>query len=211
MPKCELIVARHGETTWNKEGKQQGHLDSPLSELGVRQAERIGERLETERFGALYTSDLGRAYATAERIAAKTGHDIRVDVRLRERNLGIFQTLTMEEVARRYPEEYARFRSGDPDYVIPEGESARERHARAIACVEEIGARHAGERVVIVAHGGVLQSLFRHAVGLPLEAPRGFSLFNASINTFFVEHGKWKLGMWGDTSHLKGTDSLDDF
>jgi probable phosphoglycerate mutase len=77
--------------------------------------------------------------------------------------------------------------------------------------VEGIARRHAGERVVIVAHGGVLQSLFRGAVGLALGAPRTFSLLNASINSFSVDDGRWKLEAWGDTSHLRGIDSLDDF
>lgn len=208
---CELIIVRHGETVWNALGRQQGHLDSPLSPLGIRQAEAIAERLSTERFDALYTSDLGRAHATAQRIAARTGREVIVDKGLRERNLGIFQALTMEEVAARYPEEYARFKSGDPDYRIPRGESARERHERIVAAVGKIVSRHAGGRIVIVAHGGVLQSLFRHAVGLPLSAPRTFKLFNASLNTFFVENGSWKLGAWGDTNHLRAIGTQDDW
>ena len=211
MPHCELIVARHGETLWNKEGRQQGHLDSPLSPLGIRQAEAIAERLAYEKFDALYTSDLGRAYATAERIAARTGHAIITDERLRERNLGIFQTLTMHEVEAKFPEEFRRFSSGDPEYVIPQGESARQRYERIVACVEEIAARHAGQRVVMVAHGGVLQSFFRRAVGIPLEVKRTFSLFNASPNTFSIDGPSWKLGTWGDVNHLRGMDTMDDW
>jgi len=211
MPHCELIIARHGETVWNKDGRQQGHLDSPLTPLGVRQAEAIAERLRSEEFHALYTSDLGRALSTAQIVAARTGHTVTVDERLRERNLGIFQGLTMAEVEVKFPEDFKRFNSGDPDYVIPRGESARQRYERIVACVEDIAARHAGQRVVIVAHGGALQSLFRRAVGIPLEAKRAFSLFNASLNTFFVEDGSWKLGTWGDITHLHSLDTLDDW
>jgi len=207
----ELIVVRHGETLWNLDGRQQGHLDSPLSPLGVRQADAIAARLAEERFDALYSSDLGRARATAQRIAARTGHAVRVDERLRERHLGIIQGLTMSEFERLHPEEHARFNSGGADFRVPGGESIRQRHERVVACAEEIAARHPGQRVVIVTHGGVLSSLFRRAAGISVAAPRTFRLWNASINTFFVEGGKWALGVWGDISHLKGLPTADDF
>ncbi len=208
---CELIVVRHGETTWNALGKQQGQLDSPLSPLGIRQAEAIAARLADEEFDFLYSSDLLRAHSTSERIAAATGHDIIPEPGLRERHLGIFQTLTMQEVRKRYPEDYARFESGDPDYVIPQGESARQRHDRAVAAVAAIAARHPAGRVVIVTHGGILQSLFRRAVGIPLEAPRAFKLYNASLNTFFIDSVSWTLGTWGDIFHLRDLGTMDDF
>lgn len=207
---CELIIVRHGETIWNAEGRQQGHLDSALTPAGARQAEAIAETLSKEKFSALYTSDLGRAFTTAEVIAAKCSHKVTTDERLRERNLGIFQTLTMAEVEERYPEEYRAFRSGDPDYEIPSGESARQRYDRAVACADDIAKRHAGQRVVVVTHGGILDSYFRRALCIALTEPRRFRLFNASINTFFVVGGEWALGTWGDVSHLVGIGTQDD-
>jgi probable phosphoglycerate mutase len=208
---CEVIVVRHGETEWNRIGRQQGHLDSPLSETGIAQAEAIAERLAGEEFTALYSSDLGRAFHTAERIAARTGREIIKDARLRERHLGIFQGLTREEAHVKHPDESERLDSGDPDYRIPGGESARARYERMVACIEEIAARHPGERIVIVSHGGALRSLFYRTVGIPLSAPRAFKLFNASINRFYFEDGAWKLATWGDISHLDGLDTIDDW
>jgi len=207
----ELIVVRHGETVWNADGRQQGHLDSPLSPLGEQQARAIADRLAAEPFHALYTSDLGRAFHTAEYIARATGHDIATDPRLRERNLGIFQGLTMAQVQHQHPDHYAQFISGDPDYVIPGGESARQRYDRTTRAADEIAARRPGQRIVIVGHGGVLSSLFRHALGIPLAAPRRCKLFNASINTFFVHHGNWMLGTWGDVHHLGAIGTIDDW
>jgi len=208
---AELIVVRHGETVWNAEGRQQGHLDGDLNELGKRQAEAIADRLAREAFDALYSSDLARACQTARYIARKTGHEILTDSRLRERHLGIFQGLTMTEVQQRYPDAFARFGSGDPDYVIPDGESARQRHDRTVGCVAEIAARHPGQRLVIVAHGGVLDGLLRHALAIPLDAPRRYKLFNASLNTLFVQDGIWQLGTWGDVSHLAAIGTIDDW
>jgi probable phosphoglycerate mutase len=121
------------------------------------------------------------------------------------------QGMTMAQFQARYPEECARFASGDADYVIPGGESRRQRHECSVAAAKEIAGRHAGQRIVVVTHGGVLQSLFRHVVGLDVAAPRRFSLYNASINTFTVTDGEWGLGRWGDTHHLKGLGTMDDW
>src|SRR5438477_4218649 len=89
-PATQIIIVRHGETTWNLEGRHQGHLDSPLTKRGVAQAEALAARLGNEEFAALYSSDLGRALATAEIIGTRCGKSVVIDARLRERNLGIF-------------------------------------------------------------------------------------------------------------------------
>ena len=150
-------------------------------------------------------------FHTAERIAARTGHEIITDPRLRERHLGLFQGLTREEAREKHPQDSDKLDSGDPDYKIPGGESARERYERMVACIEEIAAHHPGERIVIVSHGGALRSLFYRTVGIPLSAPRAFKLFHASINRFYFENGQWKLATWGDISHLHGLDTIDDW
>ena len=210
MNTAEVIVVRHGESEWNREGRQQGHLDSGLSARGKAQAEAIAHRLAERSFAALYSSDLGRAHQTAKIIADVTGHTAILDARLRERNLGIFEGLTWPEIEQRYPEDCRSFRTGDPDYVIPNGESARRRFCRTVGCLEEIAGNHAGEVIVIVAHGGVLSGLFRKALGIPLEAPRRFRLWNAGLNTFFFEDGSWTLGSWGDVAHLADIGTLYD-
>ena len=93
----EFIVVRHGETAWNAQGRIQGHLDSPLNEEGLAQALLVGDRLAREPFAHLYSSDLGRALQTAQPIADHSGRPARIDARLRERNLGVFQGLTGAE------------------------------------------------------------------------------------------------------------------
>jgi 2,3-bisphosphoglycerate-dependent phosphoglycerate mutase len=206
----ELVVVRHGETEWNLAGRQQGHMDSPLTELGQRQAAALAERLAGEHFDVLYSSDLGRAMRTAECIARTTGLAVVPESGLRERNLGIMQGLTYAEVEQQYPEVFGLFRSGDPDYVLPSGESSRERYERHVRTAVEIAARHVGGRVLLVAHGGVLASLFRFTLAIDLEQPRRFKLYNASLNSFCVRGKDWRLGTWGDISHLRGIGSCDD-
>ncbi|MFA5865214.1 MAG: histidine phosphatase family protein [Phycisphaerae bacterium] len=206
----ELIVVRHGQTAWNIQGRHQGHLDSDLSETGIRQAKALADRLSKLSFTAFYSSDLKRALHTAEYIAQKTGHPILADPRLRERNYGIFRGMTVHEIQLQYPDEYGHFISGDPDYVIPEGQSARQKFEAAVQCAKEIVKGHVGERIVIVSHGGVLDALLRHTCGIALSIPRRFKMYNASLNTFFIDDGIWKLNTWGDICHLKGIDTSDD-
>ena len=208
---AQMVVVRHGETVWNAAGRQQGQLGGELSPMGVRQAEAIGEALAGQTFHALYTSDLGRAAQTAEIIGARLGLEPIPEPGLRERHLGILQGLTIAEFAQRLPTEHARLRSDDPDYAIPGGESVRERHERHVRCTETLAERHAGQRLLLVAHGGVLNSLFRHALGLPLASPRTFSLLNASLNRFSVSAGRWRLETWGETGHLAHLRAMDDW
>ncbi len=198
-----VILVRHGETAWNRERRMQGQTDTPLSDEGRAQARALGVRLAGGRFAALYSSDLARAMDTARCVAETTGHDIAADARLRERAFGIFEGLTAAEIAARYPDELGRFHSRDPDYVVPSGESARVFHARCLGCLVEIAGRHAGEDVVVVTHGLVLDAVYRAAHAMPFEVPRTVPLLNASLNVFLRRDGAWRMESWGDVAHLQ--------
>ena len=206
----EIILARHGETLWNQQGRMQGQRDSPLTETGIRQARQLARRLKAVAFSALYSSDLGRAHRTAARIAGETGHAIIADERLRERHFGVFEGMTNSEIRERYPEHYERFASRDPHFAMPGGESAAVFHERCLNCMVEIAARHDAQTVVVVAHGLVLDALYRAAVGMKLEVPRGFPLLNCSVNTFRYEAGAWTVVAVCDVTHLE-EDTITQF
>lgn len=209
--KTTLLLIRHGETAWNAEERMQGHEDVPLNERGRTQAEALGARFAGETVHALYSSDLKRAVETARSISATTGRPVVHDARLRERHLGVLQGVLRHTAYQTTGDVYAAYRASDPDYVIPEGESTRQFMARVLACIDELVRRHAGERIVVVAHGGVLDQLYRHAVGLPMSGPRALTLRNASINCIEIEGDRWTLGDWGDVRHLERTVALDDY
>lgn len=198
----ELILIRHGETAWNRERRMQGQTDTQLSDVGRAQAEAVGQRLARHPFAALYSSDLARAWDTAAAIARASGHEIRREPALRERTFGVFEGLTYDEMARRYPAEHARFSARDPEYAVPGGESPRQFFERTLACMEGIAAAHAGECVVVVTHGLVLDTLYRAARGMALDAKREAPLLNASLNTFRREADAWVEMGWGDVAHL---------
>lgn len=197
-----LILIRHGETLWNTERRMQGQLDSPLTERGVWQACRLGERLQSMPFAALYSSDLPRARLTAQRIAEVTGHAIIDDLRLRERHFGLFEGMTRAEMEKHDAEIYARFMSRDPHYAVPGGESPAGFFGRCRTALEELAARHAGQTIAVVTHGLVLDAAYRAASGLALDAPRPVPLVNASLNWFDCDGGRWSAGRWGDADHL---------
>ena len=212
MSSTRLIIIRHGETLWNIEGKKQGQLDSPLTSLGIKQAKALAQRLTEESFTDLYTSDLGRAYKTAEYIAAQTNHKIFPEQRLRERNFGIFQGLTDKQIENKYPAEYNSYLTNRVDYVIPDGESLRQFYARVTDFLESLPTLHDGQIVTIVTHGGVIDGWFRYIFDLPLGTVRRAKLWNASINCIVHEDkGGWTLHTWGDVNHVKSLRHLDDY
>ncbi len=207
----KIIMIRHGETEWNQVGKQQGHLDSPLSECGRLQAKALAVFFRDKKIDYLYSSDLDRAFQTAEIIAKEIQLSVIKEKGLRERNLGILQGLTKNEFKDRFPLEYKKFRSGDADYVLPNGESRRQRFNRNWRCLQDIVERHQNDKLLIVAHGGVLDTVFRAVLQIPIDDERRFSLINGSINSFSFENGKWRLESWGETNHLGDIPALDDF
>ena len=205
-----LTLIRHGETVWNREEKQQGILDSPLTESGIQQADATVPVLKKMTFDVVYSSPLGRALSTAEILNSAIGADIEVEDDLQERNLGILQGLTIGEFKLKFPEEFNRFATWDPDFVLPEGESSRQRYNRGNACIQRIADRQAGDRVLLVTHGGIIDGVFRRLFNIPLSRPRNYSLYNCAINAIEVDGGEWRLHTWGNISHLTSIGVRDD-
>jgi probable phosphoglycerate mutase len=203
-----LLIIRHGETVWNAEHRFQGHGDSPLTETGRNQVAALGRRLEAFNFDALISSDLGRTRETASIITGITGHTVEFDNCLRERNFGVLEGLTMPQIREKHSGVYDQFNADDPDYIIPGGESHRQHYQRNVAFFEELLTGKMGSNVAAVAHGGVLDSLFRYIAGLPLDQPRCYTTTNASLT--IVSHGnfygttRWVIESWCDTGHLNG-------
>jgi alpha-ribazole phosphatase len=167
-----LILVRHGETDWNRDGRWQGHADAPLNERGRKQARELAGELAETPVAAVYASDLSRARETAEIIAAPHGSPVDVDPRLREVHVGDWSGLTMAEIEERYPEAVRRWRTGAVDHAFEDGETYAAMGERVVAAVEEIAARHRGEEVVVVLHGGPIRALLAHAAGITYEQQR---------------------------------------
>ena len=199
-----ILAIRHGETAWNVDTRLQGHLDIPLNDVGLRQAQHLAQALaQRDPIDAIYASDLSRAHTTAQAIAQAVGLNVNTHVGLRERHFGAFQGRTFAEVEVELPEHAWHWRKRTPDWVPPEGgESLHTLHERILNTVNEVAARHPGQQIVMVAHGGVLDILYRAATRLDLQAPRTWALTNTAVNRLLWSPQGLSLVGWGDTSHL---------
>jgi probable phosphoglycerate mutase len=192
---CYLI--RHGESAYNAEGRIQGQSNVPLTALGRQQALALGNAFHGQKFDALFSSPLDRAYHTAEPVAAALGLPINRDDRLMELNAGVFQGLVWNEIVAQHPEAAARWKTLDPDYRIPGGESRRDLMQRALTVIESI--RSLGhQRVVIVAHGGLLSAGLKGLLNIPAER-NPFMLYNGSISTL----------LWGEQFKVLTLNQID--
>jgi probable phosphoglycerate mutase len=209
MQTTRIIVIRHGETAWNVDTRLQGHLDIALNTKGIWQAGQVAQALRGEDIDAVYASDLLRAWQTANAVAHATGAPLTASVGLRERGFGSFQGKTYAELEAQWPEDAMRWRKRDPDWAPPGGESLREVHARVHTTATQLAQQHLGGQIVWVAHGGVLDQLYRIATGQDLQAPRTWHLGNAAINRLLWTPEGFSLVGWGDTHHLEDT-ALDE-
>lgn len=198
-----LIAIRHGETAWNVDTRIQGQLDVELNANGRWQAERLAHALADQVIDAVYSSDLVRAHETARAVAAGAGREVRLDAALRERGFGMFEGLTYAEVEARYPEQARHWRQRDPQFAPEGGETLAGFQARAVAAVAAIAARHRGQHVAVITHGGVLDALYRAASRIALDAPRTWHLGNAGINRLLHGDQGFTLVGWADTLHLE--------
>lgn len=204
-----LVVIRHGETAWNRAARIQGHTDIPLSRLGLAQAERLAEALADEPLAAIYASDLSRARQTAEALAVVQRLPVSADAGLRERAFGRFEGLSWAEIEQLHPDDAARWRRREPDFAVGGGESLTVFSARCLAAAQRAAAAHVGQAIALVAHGGVLDCLYRAATRVALDAPRSWQLSNATINRLLSTPDGFTLVGWNDDRHLHGL-SADD-
>ena len=198
-----IIAIRHGETDWNATNRIQGQLDIGLNGVGRWQAQRLAAALACEALDALYASDLMRARDTAQALAERTGLEVRTDVGLRERGFGVFEGLTFAEIELRFPEQERRWRQRDASFGPEDGETLALFYERAVAAVTSLAARHRGQHIAVVAHGGVLDALYRAATRVALDAPRTWQVGNASINRLLATDAGLTLVGWADSFHLE--------
>ncbi len=205
MHATRILAIRHGETAWNVDTRIQGHLDIPLNDTGLRQARWLAQALaERDTLHAIYTSDLSRAHVTAQTVADAVGLRVTAHRGLRERAFGDFQGRTFAEIEAELPEHALHWRKRTPNWVPPgAGESLLTLRERVLATVDELASRHMGEQIVLVAHGGVMDVLYRAATRLDLQAPRTWQLPNTAVNRLLWTPEGMSLVGWADTSHLE--------
>lgn len=201
--KTTLLLIRHGETEWNTLGKFQGCTDIELSQEGINQAKLLKERLKGE-FNFIYTSPLSRALETASILAAGTNKEVTIANEIREINFGEWEGLTLHEISERYPEIFKAWRVNKKESYICGGDSSINNAAnRATKCILDIVSKHKGEKIVIVAHGGIIKAGLIGLFEWDMTMYHKIALGNTCINTItFNDDLKPVLIGLNDTNHL---------
>jgi broad specificity phosphatase PhoE len=197
-----MYIVRHGATDWNQSGRIQGHIDIPLNETGRVQARLVSLRLATFKATALFSSDLLRAYETAQIIGQATGLRVLQKPELREINFGVWQGLSSLQIRERDPEVYAARRANPYDVAPAGAETWRHFYARAVQAVLEILAVIEAERLIVVTHGGVCTALGLRALGFDCTGKRTFDSQNCGIHTIAVQGDTWRAVALNDITHL---------
>ena len=180
-----LLLARHGETDWNAERRWQGHAETDLNETGRAQSRELARTLDGERIDAVYSSDLARARTTAEIVGDVVGLPVRLDVRLREVDVGEWSGLTWREVEERFPNGAARRLAGETGWEHGEEFDAMAR--RVVEALHDIAARHDGGRVLVVTHGGPIAAVWLASGGAFEDRP---NVSNCHVQPIRIEDGE---------------------
>ena len=197
-----LLLIRHAQTEWNIQRRFQGHGDSPITEEGQEQLQRLKSRLAGLEFDVVYSSDLRRTIETSQMLSGKQRVE---EPRLRERGVGILEGLNLEQIMAEHAEEFRAFRSGDKDHQIEGGESLQIALNRAWTFLEEVPEKHPGAELAAVSHAGLIRLICKQILGLALDAPNFFQIPNTSLTqlVFSPKDRSWSLECLADTTHLQ--------
>ena len=206
MTSTRIIAVRHGETDWNVQTRLQGHTDIALNATGQWQARQVALTLADEDIARIYASDLSRAQATAQAIAdhhpSEAVRSVHLHPGLRERGFGLFEGHTYADIAAQWPEDSLRWKQREPHFAPPGGETPVQVMERVDQTIRALAAQHLGEQIVVVAHGGVMDMLYRLATRQTVSAARTWELGNTAINRLLWTPDGLTLVGWADTRHL---------
>ena len=203
---CRVYLVRHGETIWNATRRVQGHSDIPLSEVGREQARLLAKRLANMEIDCFYSSDLDRAMETTRIIAESHNSEISITADLRELDFGAWEGKTIEEMEKTNPWTIREWFRCPYDNHVPEGEKVLEMAKRCDSVMKRIISNHAGETVMVVAHGGSIRSIICSVLGVDYNNLWRIELGNTSLSR--IDFSEWEQGqgiikLINDCTHLK--------
>lgn len=203
MNKCRLILVRHGETNWNKEGRYQGQIDTDLSERGLEQGRALGKALEHVPIDEFYSSQLKRARMTAEFCAAYHGNkSVQIDERLQEIAHGTWEGLLAEEVNKNYAELLTAWRDQPASVQMPEGEDLQTLAVRSMEAFTEIAQANIGKTVLVAAHDATNKVIICKLLNADLNSFWQVKQDNTCINVIEYENGMWRIVLLNSTQHM---------
>lgn len=210
MYTTQIWLIRHGETDWNAAQRLQGWRDIPLNDTGKNQAKSVQRFLDQQRiaFDGVLSSDLQRAIQTAQIAFAQHQYPIEQIPALRERNYGIYEGHPWQSLTQLPNEPAPKINLRDPSLDVPEGESLLTFHQRIIEAFNQIALQRPNQKLAVIAHGGVIEMVWRYIQQADLSTPRPYKILNASVNHFAInQEQQWQEIAWAQVAHL---DHLKD-
>ena len=205
MIKTTIYLIRHGQTVWNLETRMQGHKDSPLTKIGLTQAQRLHERLRNEKIDLIYSSESKRAYDTAKVIQGNRNIPFYICKELKEINMGKWEGMKQSDIVNNYPEAWNDFWNNPEKYVpIDEGESYEKLKDRVIPEIKHIISSNQGKNIMIVTHRITLKVIMSYFKNQNIhEICNNPDIDPTSLSKISICNGASKILLYGDTSHYK--------
>jgi alpha-ribazole phosphatase len=199
----KLLLTRHGQTDWNIAGRYQGQSDVPLNQTGCQQAQALAKRLSVEKIDAIYSSDLSRAFDTAQAIANFHQLHINIDSRWRELSFGNWEGMNYKQMSANSPELFQQWMQDFANISTPNGESLKQLADRVKLSFDEIKNKHTDQTVLVVSHSGALQALLSTLLGIDLNRYWQFKIAQASVSELKIYEDSVTLNLLNDTNHLQ--------
>lgn len=201
-----LYILRHGETEWNKQNRTQGcSNDLSLSDYGRNQVKEVANRFKNILVDTLYSSDLKRAYETADEISKIVNQPVNKTLSLREMNFGCWEGLTSQEIGIKYKDIYEIWHSNPLNANIPDAESLIELQKRVLRFINDIILKHKDKNIVIVSHGITIKIMIFSILGIDLSFNNRIRIDNTGISIIDYYNSQSVLTLLNDTSHLVGS------
>ena len=197
-----ILLVRHGETTWNQQGRYQGQVDTPLSERGWAQGRQLAKALSVVKLDACYASPLSRAFNTAKLCAELHGLDVTTDERLLEIAHGEWEGMLADEVEQQWPELLYKWRTTVVDAPMPGGEAIDEVADRSMEAFNDIARDNEGKTVLVAAHDAVNKAVVCRVMGTDLSHFWQVKQDNTCINVLEWQNGVWRLVLLNSTLHM---------
>ena len=198
-----IILVRHGETTWNIEGRYQGQEDTPLSERGLQQGHLLAEGLRHIPIDLAISSPLQRSYQTCKFCADLHDLPVATDERLLEINHGSWEGVLAVDIEKQYPVEFAQWHSEPEKVVMPSGgESLEDVRKRVRAAVDEYVEKYPDKTILVAAHDAVNKAIICDLLGLGMEHFWQIKQDNTCINVLECNEGVWRTVLLNSTNHM---------
>lgn len=199
----KFFIVRHGQTEWNLQKKFQGSLNSNLTVLGEEQARKLAESLKNKEIDHIYSSDLGRAFRTAEIISQAVGKPVNVAKSLREMSFGIWEGMNIDKIESDYNDEFEVWKKNPYELRLEGLDDMKKVQSRMVEEIESINKRHKDSNILIVSHGMTIKTVIANYMHLELDHIGRFSQDNTALNIIeFHEFGPLVKRV-NDTNHLE--------